>query len=130
MNEVLEFLKKCWVYYLATLDWDQPRVRPFWTVNIFEDKLYIQTWKSKKVSEQIQKNPKVEICGFSDGKWIRIAWELKRDDRVEPKKDMLDHYPELRWMYDENDDNTEVLYFEHAIAVIASFTEPSKEIKF
>ena len=130
MNEVLEFLKKCWVYYLATLDWDQPRVRPFWTVNIFEDKLYIQTWKSKKVSEQIQKNPKVEICGFSDGKWIRVSWELKRDDRIQAKKDMLDHYPELRWMYDENDDNTEVLYFENATAVFSSFTEPPKEIKF
>lgn len=130
MNEVLEFLKKCWVYYLATLDWDQPRVRPFWTVNIFEDKLYIQTWKSKKVSEQIQKNPKVEICGFLDGKWIRVSWELKRDDRIQAKKDMLDHYPELRWMYDENDDNTEVLYFENVTAVFSSFTEPPKEIKF
>lgn len=130
MNEVLEFLKNCWVYYLATLDWDQPRVRPFWTINIFEDKLYIQTWKSKKVSEQIQKNPKVEICGFLDGKWIRVSWELKRDDRIQAKKDMLDHYPELRWMYDENDDNTEVLYFEKATAIFSSFTEPPKEIKF
>jgi len=130
MEEILEFLKKCWVYYLATVEWNQPRVRPFWTVNIFEWKLYIQTWKSKNVSKQIQVNPKVELCGFVDWEWIRVEWELIRDDRFEPKKDMLDHYPELRWMYDENDDNTEVLYFKNAVATISSFTKEPKVIRF
>ena len=130
MEEVLEFLKKCGVYYLATVEWNQPRVRPFWTVNIFEWKLYIQTWKSKNVSKQIQANPKVELCGFVDWEWIRVEWELVRDDRIEPKKDMLDHYPELRWMYDENDDNTEVLYFKNAVATIYSFTKEPKTIRF
>ena len=130
MEEVLEFLKKCWVYYLATVEWNHPRVRPFWTVNIFEWKLYIQTWKSKNVSKQIQVNPKVELCGFVDWEWIRVEWELVRDDRIEPKKDMLDHYPELRWMYDENDDNTEVLYFKNAVATISSFTKEPKVIRF
>ena len=113
MNEVLEFLRNCWVYYLATVEWDQPRVRPFGTINIFEDKLYIQTWKSKNVSKQIQANPKVEISGFFEWRWIRVSWELVRDERVEAKKAMLDSYPELRWMYDESDHNTEVLYFKN-----------------
>ena len=130
MDEVLEFLKKCWVYYLATVEWDQPRVRPFWTINIFEDKLYIQTWKSKNVSKQIQINPKVEISAALDWRWIRISWELVRDDRLEAKKSMLDSYPELRSMYDENDDNTEVLYFKNATATIYSFTEEPKIFKF
>lgn len=130
MEEVLEFLKKCGVYYLATVEWDQPRVRPFGTVNIFEWKLYIQTWKSKNVSKQIQANPKVELCGFVDWEWIRVEWELVRDDRIEPKKDMLDNYSELRWMYDENDDNTEVLYFKNAVATIYSFTKEQKIIRF
>ncbi len=129
MDEVLEFLKKCWVYYLATVEWDQPRVRPFGTINIFEDKLYIQTWKSKNVSKQIQTNPKVEISGTFEWRWIRISWELVRDDRIEAKKAMLDNYPELRGMYDENDDNTEVLYFKDAVATIYSFTEPPKVIQ-
>lgn len=129
MNEVLEFLRKCWVYYLATVEWDQPRVRPFGTINIFEDKLYIQTWKSKDVSKQIQANPKVEISWFLEWRWIRISWELVRDDRIEPKKSMLDNYPELRGMYDENDDNTEVLYFKNAVATIYSFTEAPKIIQ-
>ena len=129
MNEVLEFLRKCWTYYLATVEWDQPRVRPFGTINIFEGKLYIQTGKSKNVSKQIQANPKVEISGFSEWRWIRVSWELVRDDRVEAKKAMLDNYPELRGMYDENDQNTEVLYFKNVTATIYSFTQEPKVIE-
>ena len=130
MNDVLDFLKKCWTYYLATVEWNQPRVRPFWTINIFNNKLYIQTWKSKNVSKQIQANPKVELCWFYDWDWIRISWELVRDENIEAKKDMLDHYPELRGIYDENDDNTEVLYFKNATATISSFTKPPKTFSF
>ena len=129
MEEVLNFLRECGTYYLATVEWDQPRVRPFGTVNIFEWKLYIQTGKSKNVSRQIQANNKVEICWFNDWKWIRVSGELVRDERVEAKKSMLDRYPELRGMYDENDHNTEVLYFQNATATIYSFTDEPKEIK-
>ena len=130
MDEVLDFLRKCWVYYLATVEWDQPRVRPFGTINVFENKLYIQTWKNKNVSKQIQANPKVEISGTLEWRWIRVSWEPVRDDRIEAKKAMLDNYPELRGMYDENDDNTEVLYFKNAVATIYSFTEAPKVFNF
>ena len=129
MEEVLNFLRECGTYYLATVEWDQPRVRPFGTVNIFEGKLYIQTGKSKNVSRQIQANNKVELCWFHDGEWIRVSWELVRDERVEAKKSMLDRYPELRGMYDENDHNTEVLYFQNATATIYSFTSQPKVIE-
>ena len=128
MEEVLNFLRDCGTYYLATVEWDQPRVRPFGTINIFEGKLYIQTGKSKKVSKQIQANPKVEISGTLDWRWIRVSWELVRDERVEAKKSMFDRYPELRGMYDENDHNTEVLYFKNATATIYSFTAEPREI--
>ena len=130
MKETQEFLKSAGVYYLATIDEDKPRVRPFGTAEIFEDKLYIQTGKSKDVSKQIEKNPNVEICAFKDGKWIRVSGKLVRDDRVEAKKDMLDKNPNLRGMYNELDDNTEVLYFEHAKAVISSFTEAPVTYEF
>lgn len=130
MEETQKFLKECGVYYLATIEGDQPRVRPFGTAEIFEGHLYIQTAKSKNVSKQIEKNPKVELCGFKDGKWIRVTGNLIRDDRIEAKKDMLDKNPDLRVMYNELDDNTEVLYFEHAVATISSFTEPPKTIEF
>ena len=129
MEEVLNFLRECGTYYLATVEWDQPRVRPFGTVNIFEGKLYIQTGKSKNVSRQIQANNKVELCWFNDWKWIRVSGELVRDERVEAKKSMLDRYPELRGMYDENDHNTEVLYFQNATATIYSFTHDPRVIE-
>ena len=130
MKEVYDFLKDCGVYYLATVDGDKPRVRPFGTVDIFEDKLYIQMGKVKNVSKQIEKNPNVCICAFKDGKWLRLSGELVRDERVEAKKHMLDAYPHLRSMYDEHDDNTEVLYFKNARAEFNSFSAPPKVIEF
>ena len=130
MEEAWKFLKDCGTYYLATMDGDQPRVRPFGTAEIFEGKLYIQTGKKKDVSKQIQKNPNVEICAFKDGKWIRITGKLVRDDRLEAKSDMLDKNPMLKNMYAADDDNTEVLYFDGAKAVISSFTEEPKIINF
>jgi len=130
MNEVYELLKACGTYYLATVEGDQPRVRPFGTVNVFEDKLYIQTGKVKEVSKQIQANGKVEICAFAGDKWIRVAGTLVRDDRIEAKVSMLDSYPNLKAMYSAEDDNTEVLYFKDATATISSFTEAPKVIKF
>ena len=130
MKEVQEFLKECGVYYLATIDGDKPRVRPFGTAEIFEDKLYIQTGKVKSVSKQIQANNNVEICAFKDGKWIRIEGKLIRDDRLEAKQDMLDKNPNLQAMYKADDDNTEVLYFEDATATIYTFTDEPKVIKF
>ena len=132
MQRVEKFLKEAGTYYLATVDGDQPRVRPFGTAHIFEDKLYIQTGKSKDVSKQIQKNPKVEICCFdgSTGRWLRLAGELIRDDRREAKADMLEHYPELKNMYSADDDNTEVLYFKNATATIASFSAAPQVVKF
>ncbi|HKM34542.1 MAG TPA: pyridoxamine 5'-phosphate oxidase family protein [Lachnospiraceae bacterium] len=130
MQEVYEFLKNCGTYYLATVEGDQPRVRPFGTVAVFEGKLYIQTGKVKEVSKQLQANPKAEICAFADGKWVRVAGKLIRDDRVEAKTHMLELYPQLRAMYAPEDDNTEVLYFEDATATFSSFTESPKVIRF
>ena len=129
MERVEKFLKEAETYYLATVEGEQPRVRPFGTVDIFEGKLYIQTGKVKEVSKQIQKNPKVEICAFADGVWVRVAGKLVRDDRIEAKRHMLDAYPELQGMYKAEDDNTEVLYFEEATATFSSFTEAPRVIK-
>ena len=131
MKEVFAFLKKCNTYYLATVEENgQPRVRPFGTIDLFEDKLYIQTGKVKDVSKQIAANPKVEICAFDGQLWLRIACTLVRDDRMEPKAHMLDNYPMLKKMYDAADDNTEVLYMKDATATFSSFTSAPKVIKF
>ena len=130
MEEAIQFLKECGTYYLATVEGDQPRVRPFGTAHVFEGKLYIQTGKVKPVSHQILANPKIEICAFQKGQWLRIQAVAVEDDRVEARKSMLDAYPNLRRMYDENDGNTQVFYLKDAVATFSSFTAPSRTVTF
>lgn len=131
MQEVYEFLKQCGVYYLATADGDQPRVRPFGTCDLFEGKLYIQTGKVKPVARQMMANPKVELCAMAqDGRWIRIAAEAVPDERMEAQQHMLDAYPSLRAMYQPGDGNTQVYYLKNATAVICSFGGEGKTITF
>jgi len=130
MQRVYEFIKKAGTYYLATVDGDQARVRPFGTIHIFEDKLYIQTGKTKDCSKQMAANPKVEICAMSGGEWIRVSGTAVDDPRVEAKASMLEEYPNLKAMYDANDSNTQVLYLKDAKAVISSFTAAPIEIEF
>lgn len=124
------FLKDAGVYYLATTEGDQPRVRPFGTAHIFEGKLYIQTGKVKEVSKQILKNGKAEICAMYQGEWIRISGTLVEDERYEAKKSLLDAYPELQKMYSADDDNTEVFYFQEATATISAFTHAPETFIF
>ena len=130
MQEVYEFLKEVKTYYLATVEGDQPRVRAFGTADLFEGKLYIQTGKKKDCYKQIMANPKVEICAFGAGKWLRIAGTLVNDDRVEAKAHMLDNHPSLKGMYSAEDDNTAVLYFQDATATFSTFTGVIKTVKF
>ena len=130
MEEVYEFLKKCGVYFIATIDGDKPRVRPFGTVNIFEGKLYIQTGKVKNVSKQMHENPNIEITAAIDGRWIRLEAEAVEDDRREARVSMLDSYPELKAMYSPDDGNTEVFYLKNAKATFCSFTEAPRVVEF
>jgi uncharacterized pyridoxamine 5'-phosphate oxidase family protein len=132
MQEVYDFLKKTQTYYLATVEGDQPRVRPFGTVDIFEGKLYIQTGKSKDVSKQIAANPKIEISAFDPegGAWIRVQALAVDDPRREAKKHMLDAYPSLRGRYSEDDGNTQTLYLKDAVASITGFGKEPRIIRF
>jgi uncharacterized pyridoxamine 5'-phosphate oxidase family protein len=130
MQEVYDFLKKANTYYLATVEGDQPRVRPFGTVDIFDGKLYIQTGKVKDVSKQIRANPKIEICAFDGDTWIRVQAVAVEDDRRGAKQHMLDAYPQLKDRYSADDDNTQVLYLKDVTAVISSFAAEPKTIKF
>ena len=130
MDKVLKFLKDAETYYLATVEGDQPRVRPFGTAHIFEGKLYIQTGKVKDVSKQLHQNPKAEICAFKNGEWLRVSGKLIEDDRNEARQSMLDAYPSLQKMYKADDGNTEVFYFEEATAIFSSFTHEPEVIKF
>jgi uncharacterized pyridoxamine 5'-phosphate oxidase family protein len=123
LKEVYDFLKSCGNYYLATVEGDQPRVRPFGSLAVFEGKLYFQTGKIKDVSRQMAANPKIEICAFDNkGTWVRIQAVAVDDPRREAKQFLLDAHPELKNIYSADDDNTQVLYLKDAIAGFHSFT--------
>ena len=130
IEKITQFLKEAETYYLATVEGDQPRVRPFGTAHLYEGKLYIQTGKVKDVSKQLLANPKAEICAFKNGEWIRVAGELVEDDRVEARQSMLDAYPSLQKLYAADDGNTQVFYFRNATATISAFTHEPEVIKF
>lgn len=130
IEKVCQFLDEAKVYYLATAEEDQPRVRPFGTALVYEGKLYIQTGKVKSVSKQLAVNPKAEICAFAGGSWLRVSGILVNDDRIEPKKAMLDKYPSLKGMYSAEDGNTQVLYFRDGTATFASFTAAPETFTF
>lgn len=130
MEKVYSFLKEAQTYYLATVEGNQPRVRPFGTIHIYEGKLYIQTGKIKNVSKQIRENPLCEICAFKNGEWLRVAATLVEDDRIVAKQSMLDAYPSLQGMYKADDDNTQVFYLKDATATFSSFTSEPEVVRF
>lgn len=130
METVMNFLKECNTYFISTVENDQPRVRPFGTVEIFEGKLYIQTGKSKNVSKQMLKNPKIEICGMNGGKWIRVEATAIEDDRREARQHMLDAYPSLQGLYQADDGNCQVFYLKDATATTYSFQDAPVVVRF
>lgn len=130
MNEVYEFLKKCGTYFLATNEDGQPRVRPFGTIDLYNNRLYIQTGKIKSVSKQMKANKKVEICAFDGKEWIRISAEVVLDESIEAQEHMLASYPSLQAIYKAGDGNTEVYYLQNVCAQICSFTNEPKVFEF
>ena len=130
IEKVCAFLLDAGTYYLATVDGDQPRVRPFGTALLYDGKLYIQTGKVKDVSKQLAANPKAEICAFKDGKWLRVAGELVNDDNRDVKVAMLEAMPSLGGMYSPDDGNMQMLYFKNATATFSSFTEAPETFEF
>ena len=130
MQKVYDFLKKAETYYLATVDGNSARVRPFGTVDVFEGRLYIQTGRKKDVYRQIKANPRVELCAMLDGKWIRVSGTAVEDNRLEPNAHMLESYPSLKGRYAPGDGNCTVFYLKDATAVLSSFTNPPEVIKF
>jgi len=131
MNEVYAFIKAQKTYYIATVDGDQPRVRPFGTVHIYDGKLYIQTGKKKNVAHQIDANPKFELVSYDNtSSWLRLSGTLVEDDRIEAQASMLEEYPSLKAMYAPGDGNTVVYYIKDATATISSFGAPDRVIQF
>ena len=131
MHEVFQFLRENPTFFLATMDGDQPRVRPFGAVSEFEGKLYFITSNQKDVFRQMQKNPKIEICAAdAAGAWLRITASIHVDPRREPKERMLEESPMLKDLYSPDDGVMEVFYLENATAVFSSLGGPSHTVRF
>ncbi|MGX8704733.1 MAG: pyridoxamine 5'-phosphate oxidase family protein [bacterium] len=130
MDKVYYFLEDAQTYYLATVEGNQPRVRPFGTILLRDGKLYIQTGRVKAVSRQIAENPLVEICACQGGTWLRIAAELVEDDNHDAKVEMLEKMPALKAMYNADDANMQMFYLKDAKAVFSSFTAEPELIEF
>jgi len=129
MKELLDYLKSCGTFYIATSEDGSPHVRPFGAVCEFENRLYIVTNNKKKVYAQMLKNPKVEICGMIKDTWIRIEGEVKEDTRRDARVAMMNDYPDaLGSMYHVDDNLMTVFYFTHATATIYSIAGAPKVI--
>ena len=128
MKEVVKYLQECGTFYLATVEGDQPHVRPFGAVCEFEGKLYIITNNKKDVYHQMKANGKVEICGMNNGTWIRVKGVVKEDSRREARVAMMEANASLGSMYNVDDGLMTVFAFESGSAAICSFTESPKTI--
>lgn len=129
-QRVYDYIMQKGVFYIATVDGDQPRVRPFGALHIFEGKLYIITGHVKRVSKQLASNPKTELCAQGNNEWVRVAATLVEDERIVAKKAVLDAYPNLRSSYNENDDNIAVYYLTDATATFSSFSAQDETVTF
>ncbi|MBO4431339.1 MAG: pyridoxamine 5'-phosphate oxidase family protein [Bacteroidaceae bacterium] len=132
MEEVQAFLKECNAFFIATVDGDQPHVRPFGVSEIIDGRLYIMTGKVKDVYKQMAANGKFEICALkpSGSEWIRITGTLVNDDALAVKTEFLERNPSLKSMYKADDDNIAVLYITQGSARFCSFSAPERKVKF
>ena len=132
LETVKNYLQECKTFYVATVDGDQPRVRPFGVAEVYNGRLYIMTGKKKDVFKQMVANPKFEITAVkpSGAEWIRVSGRLVSDDDVKAKEFLLDKNPSLKGMYSATDDNMAILYIVDGEARLCSFMGADKNVKF
>lgn len=130
MNNVLNELRKVKVFYIATVDGNKPRVRPFSSITEFEDKLYICCGKQKEVYKQLKTNPYIEICGMYDrGSWLRVAAKAVEDERIEAQEAMLEDQSGPSQLYKAGDGRFVVFKLEEVEALKFNFYSAPEEIK-
>ena len=126
MKELVEFLNKCHIFFIATVDGKTPKVRPFGAINVYNDKLYFITNKNKDIYKQLISNNAVEICASTSDSWIRYSGYACFDEDVLAKKSMLDNNPGLRRMYNENNPDMAIFYLDKGVCTFYSFTSKPK----
>lgn len=130
MNEVLQFLKDNSIFYLATVDGDTPKVRPFGFVMEYEGKLCFCTNNQKDVYRQLKANPKLEISTTSEaGEWLRLKGKAVFITSRITKKAALEAMPSLRRMYSEDDAIFEIFRVEDGEAVFCNMKSSPRTLK-
>ncbi len=117
MNEVFDFLRDCGIFFVATVDGNQPKVRPFGFVMEYEGKLCFGTSNQKPFYEQLMANPNIEICATAkDFRWLRLSGKAVFCTTKEAKAQALEIMPTLKRMYSVEDNIFEIFYLENATA--------------
>lgn len=130
MKRTYQFLKDAGTFYLATVDGDQPRVRPFGAVCIHNNRFYISTNNQKDCYRQMLKNGKIEISAMVKGEWIRLSANAIHDNDVKAREAMLEANPAIKGMYSASDGLMEVLYLTNAKATFCSFSKKPEVEEF
>jgi uncharacterized pyridoxamine 5'-phosphate oxidase family protein len=130
MEEVLKFLQDAKTFFLATVEKDQPRVRPMGFVMVYEGKLSFCTNNKKEMFKQMKANPRIEICASTpDGKWLRICGNAVFNSNKAAKEKALEIMPVLKNMYSPDDGIFEIFHFENALAFFSDMQGGKKEVK-
>lgn len=130
MNKIVEELKKVKVFYIATSEGDQPRVRPFSTIAEFENNAYICCGNQKEIYKQLSKNPKIELCGMYDGgTWLRVTATVKEDNRIEVQRAVLDDPTGPKQLYTAGDGRFITYKLTEVRALKYNFYAAPEEIK-
>ena len=130
MNSVLNELRKVKVFYVATIDKNKPKVRPFSSITEFEGNIYICCGRQKEVYKQLKNNPYIEICGMYDGgSWLRVSTKVTEDERVEAQEAMLSDKSGPSQLYNAGDGRFVVFKLEEVKALKFNFYSAPEEIK-
>ena len=129
VNKVFEFLQNAGTFYLATVEGDQPRVRPYGAMMLYEGKIYVMAFGETNATRQIASNPKAEICAFK-GQTLRIQCKLLEDNRPETQKALIEKMPVLKPALGENGEHGVMYYLADATATFFKMMEPVETVTF
>lgn len=130
MTEILKFLTDNPTFYIATVEGNIPKVRPFGFVMGFEGKLYFGTSNEKPVYKQLRSNPNFEISTTSKTyEWLRLRGKAVFNTNPKTKQAALDAMPSLKKIYSVDDSIFEVFYIEGGEGTFNDMQGSSRTIK-
>ena len=130
MSKVNDFLTEAGVFFLATCDGDQPKLRPLGAHFEFDGKVMFGVGDFKDVYRQLAANPKTEIVAAKpDGHWLRYTGKAVFEDDPGYAEKALDAMPQLRGIYNEETGHKMMMFhLEEATAVDIPMMGPGEDL--